>query len=840
MRTLFLAALLVGCPTPDADKTEDSQVPGHDEACDGPEVCDGVDNNCNGDVDEGLTATFWIDADGDGFGDVAGPTDACEPPDGYVNNADDCDDAGGGRFPGNPELCNEVDDDCDGNVDEESEDAITVYADTDADGFGDATSSAQACGLSEGWTLDATDCDDTLATVNPSASETCNGRDDDCDDETDEDDAIDAAIWYLDSDSDGYGRDDATTLSCEQPAWFAALGGDCDDGEVAFNPGAAESDCLDPNDYNCDGSTAYADVDGDGWAACGECDDTDASVNPAHAEVCDGVDNDCDGGTDETDAVDVTVWYADVDDDGFGDATTATSACDAPLGYVDVDGDCDDTIAAVNPDAVETCNGVDDDCDGTADEDGASDASVWYADTDGDSYGDASVPETACDAPADYVVDASDCDDGRALTHPGATEYCNSTDDDCDGTVDNAAADALSFYQDADGDGYGDASVSTDACSAPSGYVADDTDCDDVDAAVNPGATETCNLADDDCDGSVDEGASATTWYSDADGDGYGDASVSSTDCSAPTGYVSDDTDCDDTDDTVNPAATDSCDSIDNDCDGTVDGSGCTLGYGGHRIDKDGSYYYALYNDRGFGILDTSSWYGSSDAASSPEGVTWNEDQTVLYYNDLNGNVFAQSEPFDATSTLIGRFALGQIGGGVVFDDTYYVGDYAGGNIYAMDVATGSTSLYASLGSTACKPYFGNNAMSIDEDGKVYVASSCGIVVYEPGVPAIQLNSYTGLISAVAMDASQELYSLDYSGNIVHFDKSTGATLSTVRISYSPSTTWTLAIDESDNILVNYWGEQRVYDLATGALVTTFNASVYYPGTSRYYWYVTW
>ena len=90
------------------------------------------------------------------------------------------------------------------------------------------------------------------------------------------------------------------------------------------------------------------------------------------------------------------------------------------------------------------------------------------------------------------------------------------------------------------------------------------------------------------------------------------------------------------------------------------------------------------------------------------------------------------------------------------------------------------------------------------------------------------------------MDASQELYSLDYSGNIVHFDKSTGATLSTVRISYSPSTTWALAIDESDNILVNYWGEQRVYDLATGALVTSFSSITFYPGTTGYYWYVTW
>jgi len=179
------------------------------------------------------------------------------------------------------------------------------------------------------------------------------------------------------------------------------------------------------------------------------------------------------------------------------------------------------------------------------------DVGTWYADSDGDGYGDASSSRDACSQPTGYVADATDCEDAEVTTNPGADEYCDGHDDDCDGSVDeDDAMDVAIWYLDYDGDGYGDASASADACSQPYGYVADATDCDDAEATINPAAAEYCNGDDDDCDGSVDEddAVDASTWYGDGDGDGYGDASNSANACSAPSGYVADATDCDDGD----------------------------------------------------------------------------------------------------------------------------------------------------------------------------------------------------------------------------------------------------------------------------------------------------
>jgi hypothetical protein len=130
------------------------------------------------------------------------------------------------------------------------------------------------------------------------------------------------------------------------------------------------------------------------------------------------------------------------------------------------------------------------------------------------------------------------------------------------------------FYRDADGDGYGDPGVTQVACSAPTGYVSDHTDCNDGNPNIHPGAAEVCNGIDDDCDGQIDEGVK-NTYYRDADGDGYGNASVSTEACSAPTGYVSDHTDCDDANAAVNPGATEVYNGIDDDCDGQIDEDCC-------------------------------------------------------------------------------------------------------------------------------------------------------------------------------------------------------------------------------------------------------------------------
>jgi hypothetical protein len=156
-----------------------------------------------------------------------------------------------------------------------------------------------------------------------------------------------------------------------------------------------------------------------------------------------------------------------------------------------------------------------------------------------------------------------------------------------------------------------------------------------------------------------------------------------------------------------------------------------------------------------------------------------------------------------------------------------------------MDVNDGSISLYASLGTDVCRPYFGNSAMAIDVDGSIYAASYCGIVRYLPDDTAEPLNTDKNLISAVAMNADQELFSVNRSGQLMQFDKKTGEVLSSVVLSEAPSSTWTLAFDAEGNILVNYWGEQRLYSSKDGSLVEHWSAADYYPGSSGHYWYVT-
>ena len=543
-----------------------------------PELCNGADDDCDGstDEDDALDAVLWYaDADGDGYGEVGSTTTACSAPTGYCDDASDCDDTDAAVNPGADEACNGTDDDCDGDVDEDdSIDALTWYADTDSDGFGDAGSTTTACSLPAGYSADATDCDDGDGAAYPGADEYCDGHDDDCDGDVDEDDALDASTWYLDYDSDGYGDAGVAAVACSAPSGYVADATDCDDGDASYNPGIIETDCTDPNDYNCDGSTGYADDDSDGWAACEECDDTDADVYPGADELCNGVDDDCDGDIDEAEALDAIGWYADDDGDGYGDASTSEIACDAPSGYIVDATDCDDTDADTHPGASEYCDGHDDDCDGSVDESDAVDVSTWYADSDGDSYGDALSTETACDAPTGYVADNTDCDDTSASTHPVADEYCNSVDDDCDGDVDeDDAVDAGTWYIDYDSDGYGASTLTDVACTQPSHYVLDSTDCDDTSSSTNPGADEYCDGHDDDCDGDIDEddATDASTWYADADSDGYGDATSTEIACAVPSGYTSDDTDCDDDDDAVYPGADESCNGLDDDCDGVVD-----------------------------------------------------------------------------------------------------------------------------------------------------------------------------------------------------------------------------------------------------------------------------
>ena len=287
----------------------------------------------------------------------------------------------------------------------------------------------------------------------------------------------------------------------------------------------------------------------------------------------------------------------------------------------------DDVNSDIHPTAPEICNGLDDDCD-TAIDDDDSDIDVttgteWYEDSDGDGYGAASV--WACVQPTGTKTASGDCDDTKSAVYPGASETCNSMDDDCDGDVDeDDAVDAKTWYLDADVDGYGTTSVSAVACSAPSSYVSDATDCDDLDALIFPGAKEVCNGVDDDCDTLVDDDdtgvdlATAPTWFEDDDEDGFGDASDTVNACALPKGYVADATDCDDTDKLVYPGADEYCNSMDDDCDGTVDED--------DAVDVE-TFYFDADKD-GFGAASL-----TKDACAAPAGFV----DTDTDCNDLTG-----------------------------------------------------------------------------------------------------------------------------------------------------------------------------------------------------------
>ena len=197
----------------------------------------------------------------------------------------------------------------------------------------------------------------------------------------------------------------------------------------------------------------------------------------------------------------LATYYRDADGDKYGDAKKPTQACSAADGYVSDNTDCDDTKASVHPGATEVCNGIDDNCNGLIDE-GVK--KTFYADADGDKYGDAKKPMQACSVLSGYVTDNTDCDDTKASVHPGATEVCNGIDDNCNGIIDEGVL--KTFYADADRDGYGDTKMAGFACSAPDGYVSNNTDCDDTKASINPGKTEVCaNGIDDNCNGLIDE-----------------------------------------------------------------------------------------------------------------------------------------------------------------------------------------------------------------------------------------------------------------------------------------------------------------------------------------------
>ncbi|MEQ1508508.1 MAG: MopE-related protein, partial [Myxococcota bacterium] len=324
----------------------------------------------------------------------------------------------------------------------------------------------------------------------------------------------------------------------------------------------------------------WADGDGDGYGSdeplgyvCtpgalqapnnADCDDADAAIHPGGEEICDLKDNDCNDRIDE--AQPKVPWYLDDDGDGFGSERQVdlTIACASPgPNYLPVSGDCVDDDPAINPGAREVCNaGVDDDCDGFADDDDPGVDPItftrFYPDDDGDGFGDELVYVDQCVSPGGAVTDGTDCDDTRPGVFPGGAEICNGRDDDCNDLTDDQdpgidPATQTSFYADTDGDGYGDPNAITLACVETPGIgVENDDDCDDTDAGTFQ-----------------DQG-----WYRDLDGDGYGAGAELAFQCHSPGGNAAPELvglDCDDGDILVHPDAIDPCaDGADQDCSGS-------------------------------------------------------------------------------------------------------------------------------------------------------------------------------------------------------------------------------------------------------------------------------
>lgn len=617
LRFFLIVALGAGCaPIPGNIDNDRDGYPGESGDCNdlnaavhpgATELCNGLDDDCDGitDPSDSLNTQPWYaDVDQDGAGDAWAVVFACVPPDGYIQDATDCDDADATIQPGATELCDGIDQDCDHQTDEDAIDAPLWHQDADGDGFGGSAQTLTSCTAVDGYVANASDCNDADATIWPGTTEICDGVDQNCNAAIDED-APDAPRWYNDNDQDGYG-DAAVSLSqCVTPIGYVADATDCDDYNNAIWPGATEF--CDGLDNNCDSvideSTAsgasdwFMDSDGDGYGqdtlstrACsrpdgyasvaGDCDDTRATVNPGASEVCNRRDDDCDGYSDLL-AIDTITWYLDADNDNFGTTLTSLQACERPELYVDNTDDCDDTRADINPKADEVCDSADNDCDGSADEDSAIDATYWFYDADSDGFGDPSLSQRACAADVSYVADDSDCDDADPNVSPLAGEYCDGIDNDCDTYIDGPrAVDVLTWYADADGDGYGNADRPLLSCEPIDGYVPDGTDCRDQSASVSPIAVEVCDTIDNNCSGDQDDAIDKLSWFLDADGDGAGGATVVMA-CDQPEGYVGyivTDTvwgpspsgvmDCDDTTAAIWPGAAEICDGQDQNCSG--------------------------------------------------------------------------------------------------------------------------------------------------------------------------------------------------------------------------------------------------------------------------------
>ena len=596
------------------------------------ETCDGLDNNCSGKIDEGFSdcdqdgiadclegdddADGWpdesdncpcfqnptqLDFDGDGQGNAC---DQDDDNDGVLD-AEDCAPLDPAAYPGMPEACNGLDDDCDDLVDEgfldtdQDGDADCVDLDDDDDGIPDTLDNCP--GLPNEDQLDTdfdnkgnpcdpdddgdgyaddNDCDAVNADVFPGAPELCDCVDNNCDgvadegfkdtdgdgiadcceDDTDGDgvpNGIDNCIYTENADqlnTDGDVQGDACDPDDDNDGVIDEL--DCNPTEKLAYPEAPE--VCDGVDNDCDGvvDNAFPDLDGDGVADCVDPDD-DGDLVPDGSDICPftpdplQLDYDQDGLGDECDG----------DDDGDGDYDLA---------------DCEPLNPLVHKNAVELCNGKDDNCNNKVDEEGAAGCIPVFPDTDEDGFGKEDGDKCLCGMSPPYIsFFGGDCDDDNELVNPAVLEICNGLDDDCDGLSDPADAEGCqAHYLDEDQDGFGE-DDSLCLCAPDGFYSAPEAgDCDPVEATVYPGNPEVCDGLDNDCNDEVDDVGEelCTNYYLDEDQDGFGvdDNFICQCDPEPAQFYTALEAgDCNDDQELVNPGVEEACgDQVDNNCNG--------------------------------------------------------------------------------------------------------------------------------------------------------------------------------------------------------------------------------------------------------------------------------